>query len=165
MTNETKAEIRSILDVLNKNQLDIALSTLKAIQNAPKAQKHPFNSICNIKRQSAADGQSIATLQAAPHLNNTLKILHGGAAFTLADAATGMAAYSILDHAAGEDCVTQDLHYRFLRPAVNGTIIAKGSVIRKGKRTVVVEAKIYADDKLVGVADGTYIIIRPESSG
>ena len=165
MPQDTKTEIQSILNSLNDDQLKIALSALEAIQNAPKAKKHPFNSLCNIKRESAVAGESTATLQAAPHLNNTLNILHGGAAFTLADAATGMAAFSSLDKAAGEDCVTQDLHYRFLRPVVDGTVIAKGSVVRKGKRTIVVEAKMYAQDKLVGVADGTYIVIRPEPSG
>ncbi|MEM8860423.1 MAG: hotdog fold thioesterase [Chloroflexota bacterium] len=165
MTKNIDQQIDETLQSLSDSQKEVALSALKAIQNAKKAYKHPFNSLCNIKRKVAEKGKATATLQVAPHLNNSINILHGGAAFTLADAATGMAAFSVLDHASGEDCVTQDLHYRFLRPVVDGTVIAEGTVVRKGRNTIVVEAKMYVEDKLIGIADGTYFIIRPAPSG
>lgn len=140
----------------------MALSALKTMQDFGRMAKYPFNSVCGIKVEQAINGESFTSMIVAPHHLNVLGILHGGAAYSLADVSTGSAAFSALGD--GENCVTQDLHYRYLSSVKSGIVTARGKVLKKGRRSVVVESKIYSGDKLIGTADGTYAVIRSKPS-
>jgi len=72
-----------------------------------------------------------------PHesLENTIGLLHGGAAATLLDTAMGCAISTQLP--AGRGAVTLDLKLTYLRPLSvrSGTIMAEGKVIKLGRQT------------------------------
>lgn len=162
MIEDINAQMHSIIDSLTYEEGLVALAALKTMQDFGRMAKYPFNSVCGIKVEKSAAGESLTSMLIAPHHLNVLGILHGGAAYSLADVATGSAAFSAL--APGENCVTQDLHYRYLSPVNSGIVTAVGKVLKQGRRSVVVEAKIYSGAKLIGTADGTYAVIHPKSS-
>ena len=162
MIEDINAQMHSIIDSLTYEEGLVALSALKTMQEFRRMAKYPFNSVCGVKVEKAADGESITSMIIGPHHLNVLGILHGGAAYTLADVATGSAAFSSLGE--GENCVTQDLHYRYLSSASSGRVFAEGKVLKRGRRTVVAEAKIYSGDKLIGIADGTFAVVQGSRS-
>ncbi|MFK7804667.1 MAG: PaaI family thioesterase [Anaerolineae bacterium] len=157
MIEDINAQMHTLIDSLTYEEGLVALSALKTMQDFGRMAKYPFNSVCGVKVEKAADGESFSSMIVAPHHLNVHGILHGGAAYTLADVATGSAAFSSLDE--GQNCVTQDLHYRYLSSVKTGKVTAVSKVLRRGRRSVVVEAKIYSGDKLIGTADGTYAVI------
>ena len=158
MIEDINAQMHSLIDSMTYEEGLIALSALKTMQDFGRSATYPFNSLCGIKVEKAADGESLTSMIIGPHHLNVLGILHGGAAYTLADVATGAAAFSSLGE--GENCVTQDLHYRYLSSVSTGVVTASAKVLKRGRRNVIVEAKIYAGEKLIGTADGTYAVIK-----
>ena len=54
--------------------------------------------------------------------------------------------------------VTTNLNINFLRKPANTDLVAKGDIIKLGKRLAVVEVSIYSDDEIVAHATGTYSI-------
>ncbi len=54
--------------------------------------------------------------------------------------------------------VTTSLNINFLRKPANADLVAKGDIIKLGKRLAVIEVSIYSDDAIVAHATGTYSI-------
>ena len=57
--------------------------------------------------------------------------------------------------------VTTNLNINFLRKPANSDLIARGSMIKLGKRLAVIEVSIYSDTDIVAHATGTYSIPPP----
>lgn len=72
---------------------------------------------------------------------------HAGLTFSIGDSAAGYAALTLLSE--DREVVTSEMKIHLLAPAIGDVLIARGRVIRPGKRLVVVTADVYA------VADGT----------
>ena len=54
--------------------------------------------------------------------------------------------------------VTTSLNINFLRKPANTDLVARGSIIKLGKRLAVIEVSIYSNDDIVAHATGTYSI-------
>ena len=54
--------------------------------------------------------------------------------------------------------VTTSLNINFLRKPANTDLVARGSIIKLGKRLAVIEVSIYSDEDIVTHATGTYSI-------
>lgn len=54
--------------------------------------------------------------------------------------------------------VTTSLNINFLRKPANTDLVARGSIIKMGKRLAVLEVSIYSNDNIVAHATGTYSI-------
>lgn len=54
--------------------------------------------------------------------------------------------------------VTTSLNINFLRKPANTDLVARGSIIKLGKRLAVIEVSIYSDEDIVAHATGTYSI-------
>ena len=86
---------------------------------------------------------------------NPYGIPHGGFIFGLGDNVMGMVASS-----KGRPAVTQNSTINYLRPAATEYIIAKGEMIKEGKKTAYIQAKIYdANETLIAVMDANYFYI------
>jgi uncharacterized protein (TIGR00369 family) len=70
------------------------------------------------------------------------RFVHGGMMATLADSSSGLAAMTLLDE--GDNALTVEFKLNFLRPAVGERMVARGRVIRAGRRISVMEADIFA---------------------
>ena len=54
--------------------------------------------------------------------------------------------------------VTTSLNINFLRKPADTELVARGSIIKLGKRLAVIEVSIFSDDEIVAHATGTYSI-------
>jgi uncharacterized protein (TIGR00369 family) len=88
--------------------------------------------------------------------------MHGGIIATLLDSAAGGAVQTTL--AVGEGLATLDLTVKYINPvnAGSGTLLCEGTVINKGKRIALAEARLFGkDDRLYAHATSSVMIIRP----
>lgn len=84
---------------------------------------------------------------------------HGGLVFTLADSAAGYAALSTMP--LDVEVMTVEMKINLLAPGT-GRLIAKGRVLKPGRRLIVVAAEVWSEDKqgsqkLMAAAQGTMI--------
>ena len=54
--------------------------------------------------------------------------------------------------------VTTSLNINFVRKPANTDLVARGNIIKLGKRLAVIEVSIFSDDEIVAHATGTYSI-------
>ncbi|WP_417606619.1 PaaI family thioesterase [Primorskyibacter flagellatus] len=84
---------------------------------------------------------------------------HGGLVFSLGDSAAGYSALSMLPP--DQEVVTAEMKINFLGPAKGDELIARGKVIRNGRRLVVVTAEVSARtgeiETLIAIAQGTMV--------
>ena len=84
---------------------------------------------------------------------------HAGLMFSIADSAAGYAALSVMPEDA--DVLSIELKINMLSPAKEGMLVARGSVVKAGRRVVVVQAEVVArtasGDRPIAVLQGTMI--------
>ncbi len=83
--------------------------------------------------------------------------ISGPRMFALADSALWFAAFTVLG--LEPMAVTSELSIRFLRPAMNGDLLARAVLNSVGKRRLVGTVEIWVDgapDRLVAAAQGSY---------
>jgi uncharacterized protein (TIGR00369 family) len=114
----------------------------------------------------AEPGEIAMLLEHDLSLENTMGMLHGGAAATMLDTAMGCAAHTALP--VGSGVVTLDLTVTYLRPitARNAPVIATGRVVNVGRRTIYVSGEVRDEgDALVAHAVGNFSIVGPARRG
>ena len=86
---------------------------------------------------------------------NPYEMAHGGFIFGLGDTAMG-----ILVRATGKRGVTLSANINFLHPGKGKEIIAKGELIKQGRKTCYARADIYDDENsLIATMDSNYYFI------
>lgn len=84
---------------------------------------------------------------------------HAGLMFSIADSAAGYAALSVMPEDA--DVLSIELKINMLSPAKEGVLVARGRVVKAGRRIVVVQAEVVArtaeGEKPVALMQGTMI--------
>lgn len=109
----------------------------------------------------AGEGWAEITFEASPRTNNVYGMTHGGAWLFLADSAMGGA----LGTVAGDDekVITAQSEFRWLRPLRGRIIRARARVLRRGRTLSHCTVELFdADGVLVGLGNGTYVIVPPE---
>lgn len=88
---------------------------------------------------------------------------HAGLTFAIGDSAAGYAALSIMTD--GHEVLTSEMKIHLLAPARGNLLIARGRVIKAGRRLVIVQADIHAveagQETHVALMTGTMIPIAP----
>ncbi len=89
---------------------------------------------------------------------------HAGVTFALGDTAAGYAALTLI--APEREVMTAEMKINLLAPAVGVRLIARGRVVRPGRRLVVVTAEVEAEAvdgarKLVAILQGTMVPVDP----
>lgn len=84
---------------------------------------------------------------------------HAGLTFALGDTAAGYAAVTLLD--GPTDVMTAEMKINLLRPGTGTAVIAEGKVLKSGKRLIVVQAEVFAEDagkcSLIAALQGTMV--------
>ncbi len=84
---------------------------------------------------------------------------HAGLMFSIADSAAGYAALSLMPEDA--DVLSIELKINLLATAKEGVLVARGTVVKAGRRIVVVQAEVVArtagGDRPVALVQGTMI--------
>lgn len=148
---------------ITQTQVDPAeldgLQQLEAIIDGRLPQA-PIASTLGMTRFEILERGSVA-VELVPELRhyNPLGTVHGGVHSTLLDTACGCAVHSTLG--VGEGYTSLDLSVKFLRPVTVDSVRlrAVGTVIQRGRRTALAEAKLYdVDDRLVAHATSSCLI-------
>jgi uncharacterized protein (TIGR00369 family) len=119
----------------------------------------PVAELIGIELVDSGGGVCTMRLEAGEQHLNPMGTLHGGILCDLADAAMGMAFYSTLDE--GESFTTLELKINYLRPFWTGTLIARGTVISRGRTIGLTECRVVDDrDRLIAHATSTCMALR-----
>ncbi|HEV2884883.1 MAG TPA: PaaI family thioesterase [Pyrinomonadaceae bacterium] len=115
----------------------------------------PYAQLLGIELEEAAVGSATVAMDVRPEFLQNNGVVHGGAIASLVDTATAFAILSVLTPE--ERVTTVDLTLSYLRPVTEGRLRATASVVRAGRRLIVVSAEVYRDDaKLTTTALSTY---------
>jgi uncharacterized protein (TIGR00369 family) len=109
--------------------------------------------------EEVGPGHAVVSLEPGEEHYNPIGSVHGGVLATFLDSAAGCAVHTTLD--AGTGYTSLDLSIKFLRPVMveTGKIRAVGSVLNRGRRTALAEARLYdSADRLLAHATSSCLI-------
>ena len=122
---------------------------------AEREKRNGFMNHNHIEMESIEKDRAVFKLVIRPESKNPYGMVHGGAIYTLADNATGVAA-----HTDGRYYVTQTSALHFLRNQSEGTVRATATVRHRGKSTVLTAVDIPGDDgKLIATGEFTFFCV------
>ena len=98
-----------------------------------------------------AEDRAVCELKMRPESRNPYGFCHGGALYTIADDAAGVAA-----HTDGRSYVTQSSDLHFLSNMAYGTLTGTAKVRRRGQSTCLVAVDITGDDGKL-LCTGTFV--------
>jgi uncharacterized protein (TIGR00369 family) len=121
----------------------------------------PIMRLIDMAKMEVEEGSVTVRLDPQEFHYNPLGSMHGGVISTLLDTAAACSVHSTLP--AGIGYTSLDLTVKFLRPVTiaTGRIIAKGSVLQKGRRTALAEAQLTdASGRLLAHATSSCLIFE-----
>lgn len=89
-------------------------------------------------------GQVTISAPFNPDFGQQQGFAHAGVLFSLGDSAAGYAALTHMPH--GAEVLTSEMKIHLLRPATGSQLIARGRVIKPGRRLIVAAADVFAVD-------------------
>ncbi|MFA8438566.1 PaaI family thioesterase [Pueribacillus sp. YX66] len=119
--------------------------------------KNHFRQFIGVQIEEINEGTAVIALPFNEKLLQSANMIHGGVLSVLIDSVIGTAIRSVLND--DTFAVTAEMNVNYFRPAMKGTIRAKGKVINKGRSLVVGSADIFSEDgKLLATGRATYAI-------
>lgn len=113
-----------------------------------------------------APGSCAITLPMSAAVTQQHGYFHGGVIGTIADAAGGYAANTLLMPEA--ECLTAEYKINILSPGIGEALVARGSVLKRGRTLVIARADVFAlqggVEKLCAVLQQTLFVIPIEPS-
>lgn len=126
----------------------------------------PFSMLLGAKVGRVERGKAELIVENRPELTQNNGYIHGGVIGYLADNASGCAASTMLPDGAAS-LVTSEFKVNLLRPAIGARAIARGEVVKAGRRQCVAETRVWCEkdgeEKLVAIALATLAYIYPEA--
>ena len=112
---------------------------------------------------SIAPGRVALTAPLTPAVAQQHGAGHAALAFALGDSAAGYSALTVLPE--GAEVMTTEIKIHLLRPALGARLIARGEVVKPGRRLVVVRSDVLAvrdgAEVLVATLLGTMVPVDP----
>lgn len=134
------------------------LITKEALERFAKEQC-PFVEEFEISCEEIGEGYAVARMKYHERYLRPGRYIAGGMLMTLADMAIYYAILSVVG--LKPMTVTNEFKINFLRPAVDGDVLARAEVLKVGKRIVYGEIRLFmAGDqgKLIGHATSSYVL-------
>jgi len=124
--------------------------------------KNPFWSLLGMELIEIKKGWAKIRLPFTEKLANGIGVAHGGAIFSPADSAVGMALVGLLDK--DENISTLEMKINYMKPFTEGEMIAEAKILHKGTMTAIGDVAV-TDGKGNLIAQGlaTYAIFKKES--
>ena len=121
--------------------------------------KNHFWSLLGIELIEVKKGWAKIRLPFSEKLVNGVGVAHGGAIFSPADSAVGMALVGLLNQ--DENLSTMEMKINYLKPFKGGEIVAEAKIIHKGTQTAIGDVEV-RDEKEDLIAKGlaTYAIFK-----
>ncbi|EZP76886.1 thioesterase superfamily protein [Parageobacillus genomosp. 1] len=106
------------------------------------------------------EGRVVATMPVDHRTHQPFGLLHGGASVALAETVASLGAYALIDPEK-ESVVGLEINANHVRAVRSGTVTAKGTVLHRGKTTMVWDIKIVDEqERLVCVSRCTIAVIK-----
>ena len=102
--------------------------------------------------------KAVLSISIEPKHLQHMGFIHGGVISTLADNTGWFVIAPYLT--AKQTAVTQELTINYLYPGKADKLIAIGKLIKLGKRTALVEVKLYCDEKLIATSSSHLAILE-----
>ena len=121
--------------------------------------RNPFWALLGMELLEIKKGWAMVRLPIEDKLTNAIGLVHGGAIFSAADSAVGMALVGMTNR--DENISTLEMKINYMKPAKGGEIIAEARIIHKGTQTAIGDVDV-RDDKQNLIARGlaTYAIYK-----
>jgi len=103
---------------------------------------NPFFCQMGIEVVSAGEGRAVLKMAVRPDMHNGVGWLQGGLLVALADEAMALAVYTRLSGTEGIATISESTS--FLKGLREGSVVAEGRVIRKGRRVAFCEAEVWS---------------------
>lgn len=124
-----------------------------------QATDSPFAALLALEPLEAAPGRVRLRLPFSEKLLQSLGRMHGGVLFSLADHASGCAAYSMLDP--HERAATLEMKINYIAAVHDEDCVAEARVVHRGRTSIVIEAEIKtAAGRLVAKTLATFIVLK-----
>jgi uncharacterized protein (TIGR00369 family) len=122
--------------------------------------RQPIMNLIGARLSLIEPGVIEITLPYRADLTQQHGFLHAGVVTTIADSASGYAAYSLMP--AGSEVLSVEFKVNLVRPAQGETFVARAEVIKAGRTLTVVRADVFGiaangDRALVATMQGTMI--------
>jgi 1,4-dihydroxy-2-naphthoyl-CoA hydrolase len=106
------------------------------------------------------EGKVVATMPVDERTRQPFGLLHGGASVALAETVASIGAYELVDKET-EAVAGLEINANHVRPITEGSVTAVGSVLYRGKSTMVWDIKITDEkDRLICISRCTMAIIK-----
>ena len=123
---------------------------------------HPFWNLLGMELMDIKKGWAVIRLPFDPKLTQADGIAHGGSTFSAADAAVAMALIGLIGR--HETMVTLEMKINYLKPFVDGAILAEAMIVQKGSRTALGEVTVQSENaELIAKGLATYRILQKRS--
>jgi len=124
--------------------------------------KNPFWSLLGMEIIGIKKGWAQIRLPFSEKLANGTGVVHGGAIFSPADSAVGMALVGMVNK--NENISTLEMKINYLKPLTAGDIIAEAKIVHRGTMTAIGDVEV-KDEKGNLIAKGlaTYAITKKEN--
>ena len=118
----------------------------------------PFWKLLGMELVDVKKGWAVIRLPFDKKLTHADGIGHGGAIFSAADTAVGMALLGLIER--NETMVTIEMKFNYLKPFVEGVLLAEARIVQKGSRTALGEVDVITESgECIGKGLATYMII------
>ncbi|MYM54875.1 PaaI family thioesterase [Thalassovita mangrovi] len=111
---------------------------------------------------SAGGGECVIEAPILPGSRQQHGYGHAGLTFAIGDSAAGYAALSVMPE--GHEVLTSEIKINLLAPAKGDLLIARGKVIKPGRRLIVVTSEVFARDggeeKQIALMQGTMVPVQ-----
>jgi 1,4-dihydroxy-2-naphthoyl-CoA hydrolase len=113
-----------------------------------------------IEISEISEGRVVATMPVDHRTHQPFGLLHGGASVALAETVASIGAYALVDPEK-ESVVGLEINANHVRAVRSGTVTAIGTVLHRGKTTMVWDIKIVDEqERLVCVSRCTIAVIK-----
>ncbi|WP_096156816.1 hotdog fold thioesterase [Bacillus sp. FJAT-45066] len=107
-----------------------------------------------------SDTMAVATMPVDKRTHQPFGVLHGGASVALAETIASIGTYNLIDKE-NEICVGLEINANHVRGKKDGTVTAIGTVLHRGKSTMVWDIKIVDEEEnLICVSRCTMAILK-----
>lgn len=122
-------------------------------------EKTLMNSL-GIQVTELGEGRVVATMPVDDRTRQPFGLLHGGASVALAETVASVGGYEMVDKRT-EAVVGLEINANHIRGKREGYVTATGTVIHKGRTTMIWEIKIHdEDEKLICISRCTLAVIK-----
>lgn len=119
-----------------------------------------FSEFIGLQLDAVSEGKVTLSLPYQTSLENMQQTVHGGVYATVLDTVMGLTCRSLGYDAA----ITIQMSIQFLKPVRQGTIYADASIISHNNKTMLVEGRLYDEDKnLIAHSTGNFRVIKHEN--